>query len=62
MRDAITAIREDLSVGICELRPESKEGWSHAKMMMLISGSGTNKDQGQRPEHALCVSSGRRCG
>ena len=62
MRDAITAIREDLSVGICELRSECKEGWSHAKMMMLISGRGTNKDQGQRPEHAPCVSSGRRCG
>ena len=62
VKDAIIVIREDLSVGICEPRPECKEGWSHAKMMMLISSSGTNKGQGQRPERAWCVSARRRCG
>ena len=37
-------------------------GWNHAKMTMLISGSGTNKGQGQSPERVWCVSVRRRSG
>lgn len=56
-RDAIMLIREDLSMGILELSDAYKEGYSHARMRMIISGSGKDKGQGAETRACLaCVS------
>lgn len=54
-RDAITWSRRPVC-GNLWTETSRQGGWSHAKMMRTVSGSGTNKGQGQGPECAWGVS------